>query len=136
MRFASPLYLFLLLPLAALAWLEFRKKTGAIRWPDVSYFKAHPGRGAYYRPVLLGLNLAALLLMVLALARPQRGRVYEETEAKGVDIMLCLDVSETMLSPDFSPDRITVAKQRAKEFIEHRPGDRFGLVIFGINSMV
>jgi Ca-activated chloride channel homolog len=136
MRFASPFYLLLLLPLAALLWLELRKRTGAIRFPDTSFFRAYPNRGTLYKYASLFLSLSALLLMALALARPQQGRVYEEIESKGVDIMLCMDVSETMSFQDFHPDRISAAKERAKEFIDQRPGDRFGVVIFANGTMV
>lgn len=131
MRFASPLYLLLLLPLAALAWLELRKRTGAVRFPDVSYFKSHPGLGRIWRHLALIAYLAGLAFVVLALARPQQGRVFQETEGRGVDIMLCLDVSGTMQAEDFSPkNRLFVAKERAKEFVARRTGDRIGLVVF------
>lgn len=131
MRFASPLYLLLLLPLAALAWLELKKRTGAVRFPDASYFRRHPGYGRIWRYLALALNLAGLTLVVLALARPQRGRVFQETEGRGVDIMLCLDVSGTMQAEDFSPkNRLYVAKEKAKEFVARRTGDRIGLVVF------
>ena len=123
MRLASPLYLLLLLPLAALVWLELRKKTGAIRFSDTSFFRSIPHRGKYLNYIPLALNVLVLCLVVLALARPQQGRVFEETETKGVDIMLCLDVSETMSYEDFSPkNRLFVARERAKEFIRHRHG--------------
>ncbi len=131
MRLASPLYLLLLAPLAMLAWMELRKRTGALRFPYVSYFKANPGLGRVWRSLSLGLNLLGLLFLVLALARPQQGRKYQETEARGVDIMLCLDISGTMQAEDFSPrNRLFVAKERAKEFVAKRPGDRIGLVVF------
>ncbi|MCU0606584.1 MAG: VWA domain-containing protein [Candidatus Edwardsbacteria bacterium] len=136
MRFASPWYLLLLVPLAGLLWLELRKRRGAVLFSDTSFLAAHAGRGAWHRRIAVFLTFSSLLLMVLALARPQRGRVLEQTEAKGVDIMLCLDVSETMSFPDFRPDRLSAAKQRAREFIARRPGDRFGLVIFAAGSMV
>ncbi|MDO9068390.1 MAG: VWA domain-containing protein [Deltaproteobacteria bacterium] len=136
MRFASPLYLLLLLPIALLLWLELKKRTGAVIFSDTSFFAGYKKRSDILKYLLLALNILALVFMTLALARPQRGRVYEEVEVKGVDIMLCLDVSETMQYRDFSPDRITAAKECAKDFIERRPGDRFGLVIFGISSMV
>ena len=135
MRFASPAYLLLLVPIAALVWLELRKRTGAVRFSDASFFRTHPGPSRYIKPALLAVNALALLLMVLALARPQRGRLYEEVESRGVDIMLCLDVSETMASADFKPDRITAAKERAEEFVAKRSGDRIGLVIFGNGAM-
>jgi Ca-activated chloride channel family protein len=85
--------------------------------------------------VLLAVNALALVLMVLALSRPQRGRVYEEVESRGVDIMLCMDVSETMSTSDLKPDRITAAKERAEEFVGQRSGDRIGLVVFANGAM-
>src|SRR5262245_38747333 len=135
MRFASPLYLLLLLPVAALVWLELRKRSAAVRFPDVSFLRAHQGLSRPLRYLLLAVNTAALVLMILALARPQRGRVYEEVESHGVDIMLCLDVSESMSAPDLKPDRITAAKQRAEEFVQRRSGDRIGLVVFANGAM-
>jgi len=136
MRFASPLYLLLLLPIVLLLWLELKKRTGAVIFSDTSFFAAYKKSSDILKYLLLALNISALVLMTLALARPQRGRVYEEVEVKGVDIMLCLDVSETMKYEDFSPrNRLYVAKERAKEFIAKRSGDRIGLVAFANGSM-
>ncbi len=135
MRFASPLYLLLLLPVAALVWLELRKRSGSVRFSDASFFRTRPGPSRYIKPALLAVQALALGLAVLALARPQRGRVYEEVESRGVDIMLCMDVSESMSSPDFKPDRITASKERAVEFIAKRSGDRIGLVVFANGAM-
>jgi Ca-activated chloride channel family protein len=135
MRLASPWYLLLLAPVAALIWLELRKRTGAVRFSDVSFLRTHRGPGRHLKSVLLSANALAMVLMVLALARPQRGRVYEEVESRGVDIMLCMDVSETMAFADYKPSRIIVAKQRAREFIAKRRGDRAGLVIFANGAM-
>ena len=99
MRFASPLFLLLLLPVAALVALELKKRSAAVRFPDVSFLRARQGLHRHLRGALLAVNAAALTLMVLALARPQKGRVYEEVESRGVDIMLCMDVSESMSTP-------------------------------------
>lgn len=131
MRLASPEYLLLFLPLALLCWLETRKRTGALRFSDVSYFQIRPGLGWFWKKLVLALKILGLSLAVLALARPQQGRIYQESETKGVDIMLCLDISGTMRAEDFSPkNRLFVAKERAKEFIAKRTGDRVGLVVF------
>ncbi|HVP15003.1 MAG TPA: VWA domain-containing protein [Terriglobales bacterium] len=135
MRFASPWFLLLLVPVAALVALEWVKRTGAVRFPDASFFRARRSAGRLLKLAVLAANALALALMVLALARPQRGRVYEEVESRGVDIMLCMDVSETMGLPDYRPDRITVAKQRAEAFIAKRAGDRIGLSIFANGAM-
>jgi Ca-activated chloride channel homolog len=135
MRFASPWYLLLLAPVAALIWLELRKRTSAVRFSDVSFLRTRRGPGRYLKAALLAVNALVLVLMVLALARPQRGRVYEEVESRGVDIMLCMDVSETMSFTDYQPSRIAVARQRAREFLAKRRGDRAGLVIFANGAM-
>src|SRR5262249_12401696 len=135
MRLASPAYLWLLVPIAALVGLELRKRTASVRFSDASFFRAHQGLARYLRHALLAVNAAALVLATLALARPQQGRVYEEVDSRGVDIMLCMDVSESMSSPDLKPDRITAAKQRAKEFIAQRSGDRIGVTVFANGAM-
>src|SRR5437867_13243742 len=120
MRLASPHYLLLLAPVAMLVWLELRKRTGAVRFSDVSFLRSRQGMGPWVKRLLLAVNAAALVLTTLALARPQRGRVYEETESRGVDILLCMDVSESMSTPDLKPDRISAAKERAEEFVGKR----------------
>lgn len=135
MRFAAPLYFLLLAPVAALVWLELHKRTASVRFSDASFFRVRQGPGRYLKPAILAVQAAALVLAVLALARPQRGRVLEEIESRGVDIMLCMDVSESMSTPDLQPDRLSAAKQRAIEFIAKRPGDRIGLVIFANGAM-
>jgi len=96
MRFAAPLYFLLLAPVAALVWLELHKRTASVRFSDASFFRVRQGPGRYLKPAILAVQAAALVLAVLALARPQRGRVLEEIESRGVDIMLCMDVSESM----------------------------------------
>jgi Ca-activated chloride channel family protein len=135
MSFASPWHLLLLAPVAVLIWLELRKRTSAVRFSDVSFLRTHRGPGRHLKFILLAVNTVILVLMVVALARPQRGRIYEEVESRGVDIMLCMDVSETMTFADYKPSRIAVARQRARDFIAKRRGDRAGLVIFADGAM-
>jgi Ca-activated chloride channel family protein len=135
MRLASPAYLWLLVPIVLLIWLELGKRTATVRFSDAGFLRQQQGFGRWLRLVVLALNVAALVLAVVALARPQRGRVFEEIESHGVDIMLCLDISESMSAPDLQPDRITAAKMRAQEFAAGRSGDRIGLVVFGNGAM-
>jgi Ca-activated chloride channel family protein len=134
-RFATPLWLWLLVPVLLLVWLELGKRTATVRFSDAGFLRGQQGFGRWLRLVVLALNAAALVLAVVALARPQSGRVFEEIESHGVDIMLCLDVSESMSAPDLQPDRITAAKQRAEEFASQRSGDRIGVVVFGNGAM-
>lgn len=76
------------------------------------------------------LRLLSLSLLIVAMARPQLTLTEEKVEAEGIDIMLAIDLSSSMLSRDFQPDRISVSKMVAKEFVEKRPYDRLGLAVF------
>lgn len=136
MTFLHPWYFLLLLLIVPLVYFEIKKRNATIHYSDLAYFKKAPNRGMILRYVPLGLFAVVLLFTVLALARPQKGRVYEEIETKGVDIMLCMDVSISMVADDFKPvNRLVAIRQRAKEFIEKRTGDRLGLVIFAGQAM-
>ena len=73
---------------------------------------------------------AALCLIIVAIARPRSSSEMESAETEGIDIVLAMDVSTTMLARDFNPDRISVAKDIAIEFIAQRPSDRIGIVVF------
>lgn len=86
------------------------------------------------RPGLPMLRWLALALLVVALARPQRLWQEEKVQADGLDIVLALDISPSMLSKDFDPDRLAVAKRVAIEFVENRPYDRLGLVAFSAEA--
>lgn len=86
---------------------------------------------AKYLPILRYLALAAL---IFALARPRQILKEEEIKAEGIDIMLVMDLSSSMLARDFEPDRLTVSKQTAIDFIDKRPYDRVGLVVFAGES--
>lgn len=76
------------------------------------------------------LRLIALALLIIALARPQSVSSRQNIHIEGIDIVMALDVSGSMLARDFKPDRLEASKEVAKEFIDKRPNDRVGLVIF------
>ncbi len=80
------------------------------------------------------LRLISILCLVMALARPQHQTAMTRSEGEGIDIMLCLDVSGSMATPDVKPYRFRVAKEVAIEFVKNRPLDRMGLVIFAGES--
>lgn len=132
MRWLTP-WFFLLIPL--LVALHFlRRKSGANAPATLGFSTVGwlPARGRDRTRLLLNtLYALAILLVTVALARPQKGFRENELSGKGVDIMLALDVSTSMRAEDFQPDnRLFVAKQVAQVFVGQRPHDRLGLVIF------
>jgi Ca-activated chloride channel family protein len=135
-HFASPWYFALLILVPFLWWWEAKKKKPALRYSDITLLP-NPG---FWELVLsrvpLGLYSLALIFGTIALARPQKGRQFEELETRGIDIMLCMDISGSMQAMDFAPgDRLSVARDRAKEFVAKRRGDRIGLVVFAATSL-
>jgi len=86
------------------------------------------------RNIPLILRMLALACCIIALARPQQKNDIEISDGQGIDIVLCIDVSGSMLAQDFKPDRLGAAKNVAMDFIDRRKGDRIGLVIFSGES--
>ena len=80
------------------------------------------------------LRIAALSLIIIAIARPRSSSKLDKVQSEGIDIMLTMDVSTSMLARDFTPDRISAAKDIAIEFISQRPSDRMGIVVFAGES--
>ena len=134
MQFASPYYLWLLtLLVPMIGYYVWRTLQGgaAIRISSVAGVVRAPKTVRYYlRHLPFALRAAAFALLVVALARPQDVEQNVRTNTEGIDIMLAIDVSGSMLARDFKPDRITAAKEVAGSFIADRYGDRIGLVAF------
>lgn len=76
----------------------------------------------------------ALFLLVVAMARPQKHWTTQKVEGEGIDVMMALDISPSMLSRDFEPDRLRVSKKVAIDFVQKRPNDRIGLVVFSAEA--
>lgn len=140
MRFAQPEFLLLLLLLPMLGWWYYRsqkrRRTSTIRYSNTGLFEQvkRPGSVAW-RHTLAVLRMAALGLAIVALARPQSGYSEEEVITEGVDIVLALDISSSMLAEDFKPkNRIQAAKQVAADFVRGRRNDRIGMVVFAGKS--
>jgi Ca-activated chloride channel family protein len=137
---ASPWWLLLFLALPALAfWHHAVGRRGALgaltysRMPEAAVASG----GAFRLHLPFYARLLALGCLVVALARPQLGYAWEESLTEGIDIVICLDISGSMGAEDFKPkDRLTVAKQVVKEFVDHRTGDRIGIVVFSGGAMV
>ena len=134
MHFASPYYLWLLaLLVPMIAYYVWRTLQGgaAIQISTIEGVRKAPRTVRYYlRHLPFVLRAAAFALLVVALARPQDIEQNVSTSTEGIDIMLSIDVSGSMLARDFKPDRITAAKEVAGSFIADRYGDRIGLVAF------
>ncbi len=135
MTIAAPLWLLLLLPLGWLMWRGRKtKKEVTLRLPQDNT----PLGGSTWRTGarrwLHILRWIALGMLVLAMARPQKKWEQEKVKADAVDIVLALDISPSMLSRDFDPDRLAVAKRVAIDFVEKRPYDRLGLVAFSAEA--
>jgi Ca-activated chloride channel family protein len=139
-RFLHP-WLLLLLPLP-LVWLAWHYASRARRHPSVLY--SDLAGLAMIRPTLrvrlLGLlpvlRAVALLLGILALARPQYGQTERRLSALGLDIALAIDVSNSMMAEDFQPNRLEVAKDVVQDFVAGRESDRISVVVFGATAAV
>ena len=134
MRFANPYLLWLLaLIVPMIAYYIYRTLQGgaAIRISSVAGVRNAPRTLRYWlRHVPFVLRMAAVALLIVALARPQDVEEQSRTNAEGIDIMLAIDVSSSMLARDFTPDRLSAAKEVAGEFIADRYGDRIGIALF------
>ncbi len=134
-RFANPvfLYLLLLLPVMILLWIlnERRKRKALRRFGTPELVKKLMPEYSIIRPGLkFLLSLIALTLVILALARPQFGSRLEEVKKQGVEVIIALDVSNSMLAQDIQPDRLTRAKQALNRLIDNLENDKIGLIVF------
>lgn len=134
-RFANPDYLFLLILVPVLFvyhWRRGKRLTGKVKYSTLRYMKNLPvSLRQRVRKYFFVFRLAIITLIIFALARPQSGTRKQEITTEGIDIVLALDVSSSMLAEDFKPkNRIEAAKAVAEEFINGRTNDRIGLVIF------
>ncbi len=134
MHFASPNMLWLLLLLVPMVgYYIYRLLQGgsAITVSTIETVRRAPRTYKYYlRHLPFALRMAAFVLLIIALARPQDVQEHQETSSEGIDIMLAIDISGSMLARDFEPNRITAAKEVAASFIGDRIGDRIGLIVF------
>ncbi|MBQ6306696.1 MAG: VWA domain-containing protein [Bacteroidales bacterium] len=133
-EFANPklLWLLLLVPLAIIWYiLRHKKQEASVTFSDLKGMVKLPRTWkAWFRHLLFGLKMAALALLIVALARPQSSSTNSTSNIEGIDIVMAMDVSGSMLARDLKPDRLTAAKEVASNFVKDRPGDRMGLVIF------
>lgn len=116
-------------------YIELSGRRPHLRVPDIKFWKAG-GRSVLgvmrHLPFLL--RTIALVMIIIAIARPRSSTKMDKIDTEGIDIVLAMDVSTSMLARDFTPDRISAAKDIAIEFISQRPSDRMGIVVFAGES--
>lgn len=133
-KFANPELLWLLLVIPILiVWLIWKNKKQfpVLNLPTadaIKDVKKTIRQRLIYLPHIL--RMIAIAFVILAIARPQTSSSRKNIKSEGIDIVLTLDISTSMLAEDFKPNRLEAAKETAIEFIEQRPNDRIGLVIF------
>lgn len=134
----DPLLLILIIILIPLILTNYiyRRDGGNIRYSSLSFFKGvRHGKYIRYRHILIALRIFVIILLIVALARPQSGKAHSKALTEGIDIVLALDVSGSMLAEDFEMDnkrrnRLYVAKEVVKDFVKWRRDDRIGMVVF------
>jgi len=138
MEFANPGYFFLLLLLVPLiVWyiLKLRKMQATFKVSTTGAFRGKPkSLRTYLRHVPFLLRLAVITLVIIVLARPQSSNTWETSQTEGIDIIMALDISGSMLAQDLKPNRVEAAKKVAAEFISDREQDKIGLVVFAGES--
>jgi len=141
MTFANPQFLALLVLIPVLSYWYFKRRStrsGTIRFSNVNVAKTveKVSNRRKYRHVGFILRMIALSLLVICFARPQSSHTEEEVTTEGVDIVLAVDISSSMLAEDFKPNnRLEAAKLVARDFIRGRRNDRIGMVVFAAQSL-
>jgi len=136
--FANPqlFYLFLVL-IPIIAWYILRQKkfSASIQVSSTRNLEQLPKSWKHYlRHLLFAITCAILSLLIIVMARPQSSENWENIQTEGIDIVMAIDVSTSMLARDLKPDRLEAAKDVATQFIAGRPYDRIGLIVFSGES--
>jgi len=139
-RFEDPWWLILLAGIPFLVWWYARKgrrRQASLRFSTLKVLSTLTGaKSSWNQYLTFTVRVGAVLLLTLALARPQMGNAEREISAEGIDIMLVLDISSSMRAVDFKPNRLEAAKRVAGDFVKDRISDRIGLVVFAGESFL
>jgi Ca-activated chloride channel family protein len=129
-------WLFLLLPVAVMWQIWKRKQQSAtLKMSSVKGFKVQKSLLAKLKPFLFVLRLLALSSLIIAMARPRKVDISSQTKStKGIDIVMAIDVSGSMLAKDLKPNRMEALKKVAENFVEGRPNDRIGIVVYAAEA--
>ena len=136
--FANRDFLYLLLVLVPMViWYILKQRTSqaSLQISTIEGFEKNPKTYKHYlRPILFAFRIIGLAFLILAFARPQSTDKWQNVITEGIDIILAVDISSSMLARDFQPNRLEASKNVAVEFISGRPNDRIGLVVFSGES--
>ncbi len=136
--FADPEYfiLVIIIPVVLFFWYRFGKLTQAtLKQSSLSLLKFNRSFIARLRPFLYAIRIIVILLLITAISRPQSKSTSKRIKSsRGIDIVMVIDISSSMLSKDLKPDRLTALKNVASNFIDDRPNDRIGLVVYAAES--
>jgi Ca-activated chloride channel family protein len=136
--FANPGFLYgliILIPMIVWYVLKDEKSHTSIQVSTLRAFKVQPvGFKQILRHVVFGIRMMIIGLLIVILARPQSTNNWEDSDTEGIDIVMALDISSSMLARDFTPDRLDASKDVAIEFVAGREYDRIGLVVFSGES--
>jgi Ca-activated chloride channel homolog len=136
--FSEPLFLYLLViipVMIAFYVIKQQKATASLRMPGLQPFEGAATTFRHYlRHIFFAFRTLAVALLIIVIARPQATDKFQDVSTEGIDIVLTLDISGSMLARDFRPDRLEASKNVATEFISGRPYDRIGLVVFSGES--
>ena len=124
------LWLAVIVPLIAAYYIFVARREATLTVSAIGGRRAPRTLRYWLRPLPIVLRLAALVMFIIALARPVNVTNESEATTEGIDIVLSMDISGTMLARDFKPDRLTAAKRLAAEFVAERRGDRIAVVAF------
>lgn len=137
-EFLNPqlLWLLVLIPILALwYYLVDKKDSATLTMASTKGFEMKPSVLSKLKPLLYVLRLSAISLLIIALARPRNVSVSKRTKTnKGIDIVMAIDVSASMLARDLKPNRLEALKKVANEFVNQRPNDRIGIVVYAGES--
>lgn len=130
------LWLLLLLPIIAVWYFLIQKKEAStLTMASLKGFKSSPSLVSKLKPLLYVLRFLAITLLIIALARPRIVAVSKRTKTnKGIDIVMAIDVSASMLARDLKPNRLEALKKVATQFVNQRPNDRIGIVVYAGES--
>jgi Ca-activated chloride channel family protein len=135
---SQPYFLWLLLIVPVyIAWYVWKQKgmQASLKISTLKGFaKAPKSNKVYLRHLLFVLRVLSIILLIIVLARPQSSNSFRNEITEGIDIVMALDISSSMLAEDFKPNRMEAAKEVAAEFIKGRPNDKIGLVIYAAES--